>query len=507
MRLGSKFVRKDFLTVFTQVGEAASRAASINQRIFFNSTQSIIGKGAIRYLTKYAISLSNDNGGLIASDPLNLLNYFRQHDFKHVALMNDEQGTFVRKYDDSHSDVARVPIVTNDDMDNFLQNERLNDPHIGPEDTVFCAVAWNTREEQFIYKKYPWVILVDATADTNIESRPLITICVRAPSNRYFPVMRVLLPNEQQWCYNWVFSFCMQELLGKDWWYRTNIIFTDGDSSEIQMLRNALDSYLHLHNSSIPPGRTKAAQRRCAFHIVFKSMDNHGPRLSLGPSGKKRSGDSAIHYNHMMKIIMGWLSSWFLPGYCESKEEWEISHSLFMKFLHSEEVTSKIGQLNVEAVNNCVRSYIVPHIDSFSFYNRKNIRCFAVHSNNGLEGLHYGYKTSSLNVGPNMTLTNVAAKLSASNRHKILDDLYSTTSTMNSTWMPPTSLSNIDKVCAFEVITQQQMAKEYVIKRINDSTWKVTRKEKEEAAPSGNNNLYPNFRRIREVLLVNGKSV
>jgi hypothetical protein len=59
---------------------------------------------------------------------------------------------------------------------------------------------------------------IDCTADTNIESRPFLSVTGRDSNGHMFSVIRALfLPNERAWVFRWIFRTAMPVLLGKDY--------------------------------------------------------------------------------------------------------------------------------------------------------------------------------------------------------------------------------------------------------------------------------------------------
>ena len=60
-----------------------------------------------------------------------------------------------------------------------------------------------------------WVIM-DVTADTNKESRPLFTITGKDLTGHMFTILRSFVPNERAWVFRWLFQTVMPALLGKD---------------------------------------------------------------------------------------------------------------------------------------------------------------------------------------------------------------------------------------------------------------------------------------------------
>jgi hypothetical protein len=57
---------------------------------------------------------------------------------------------------------------------------------------------------------------IDATAASNKEGRPLVTVSSKDSYRKMFMVLRAFLPNEQSWSYKWFFQTVLPALVGKD---------------------------------------------------------------------------------------------------------------------------------------------------------------------------------------------------------------------------------------------------------------------------------------------------
>jgi hypothetical protein len=81
---------------------------------------------------------------------------------------------------------------------------------------------------------------IDATADSNKEGRPLVTLSSKDSYGKMFIVLLAFLPNEQSWSYKCFFHTVLPALLGKDVLKTIKIIVTDGNSQEISQLDDAI---------------------------------------------------------------------------------------------------------------------------------------------------------------------------------------------------------------------------------------------------------------------------
>ena len=57
---------------------------------------------------------------------------------------------------------------------------------------------------------------IDATADSNKEGRPLVTLSSKELHCNMFLVLRAFLPTEQSWAFQWLFQTACPAFLGKE---------------------------------------------------------------------------------------------------------------------------------------------------------------------------------------------------------------------------------------------------------------------------------------------------
>jgi hypothetical protein len=119
---------------------------------------------------------------------------------------------------------------------------------------------------------------IDATADSNQEGRPLVTVSSKDSYGKTFIVLRAFLPNEQSWSYKWYFHTVLPALLGKDVLKRIKIIVTDGDSQEISQLNDAITIFFPY-----------AYLIRCSWHLINRGWHKKVKVALGGKSRKKRA--------------------------------------------------------------------------------------------------------------------------------------------------------------------------------------------------------------------------
>ena len=108
---------------------------------------------------------------------------------------------------------------------------------------MMVGIAYAMPYEVRQFELFNVCLHIDATADSNKEGRPLVTVSSKDLYGKMFIVLRAFLPNEQSWSYKWFFHTVLPTLLGKDVLKRIKIIVTDGNSQEISQLDDAITMF------------------------------------------------------------------------------------------------------------------------------------------------------------------------------------------------------------------------------------------------------------------------
>ena len=78
--------------------------------------------------------------------------------------------------------------------------------------SMFLAVAWVCDEGLRLLVMFPEVLFMDVTSGTNKEGRGLFLVAGKDSNNHAFTGVRVFLPSEQLWVFDWIFRECLPEL-------------------------------------------------------------------------------------------------------------------------------------------------------------------------------------------------------------------------------------------------------------------------------------------------------
>ena len=297
----------------------------------------------------------------------------------------------------------------------FRQLRGFND-----EQDMVVGIAFTTPFEAKQFTLFPYVIHVDATADTNKETFSLVTIGGKDSYGKMFVVLRAFLPCEKSWAYRWLFLTVLPKLLDNDALTCVKVAVSDGDSQEIGQLCSAIGRYF-----------PDAYRIRCGWHIVDRGWDRI-VKLPLGGytkrkraahlTGRARRKPPALTLaNKAARMIYRWIFSWCRPGYCISQEEFVTSYALFVDFILSDDVTSIFGEDACDLILKFVRENVLPHEDHFCYYKRHDIFHLETNTNCGLEGLQNGVKNSSNPLRPSTKLEKAVRVLENNSQIKAID--------------------------------------------------------------------------------------
>ena len=84
-----------------------------------------------------------------------------------------------------------------DEFNQFVQHSR-NVHKFSKQQLLLMAIAWVHPQDRELLIMFPEVITIDCTADTNNESRPLLTMGGKDSIGNVFIFLRVFLPNERR---------------------------------------------------------------------------------------------------------------------------------------------------------------------------------------------------------------------------------------------------------------------------------------------------------------------
>ena len=260
------------------------------------------------------------------------------------------------------------------------------------------------------FKLFHCVLHIDATADSNNEGRPLVTVTAKDSNGRMFTVLRAFLPNEQAWSFKWLFQVVFTSLLGVEYLNDVKIMLGDGCPQQISQIEDAIDKYYsHVYRT------------RCSWHIIDRgwyakvNIEMGGKsrrKRRLGLKGARRNPAKELtERNKVARKLYRWMFSWAQAGHCETLEEFQVSKALYLKFLKSKEVTTLLGTGCVDTLVGFLRQHVSPHEDRFCYYRRRGLFHLESHSNTSHEGTNNALFNCAAPVMPTNSVEKAAKTL------------------------------------------------------------------------------------------------
>ena len=315
--------------------EKAGFSTQMTSSLLFSVTKKKWLSSQVKYvLTREAKNIiRNDIPDCKLSSASKLINYLEgQEDVVYVTLTDThDEGILVRTKRKGRptTEEKLERLKGTDSYKTICENLKLTGT---PE--ILLACAWMTEEELRLLTMFPEVWFADVTNQTNNEKRQLLVVAGKDGFNQGFTGMRVFLPSEQYWVFDWFFNTCMVQMLKPDLIEKNRIVITDGDQNLYEPLRTAIAT-------KISPWRY-SNHKLCQFHLLCQPWT-----LKIAPLG----GDSS-NKNSIIKNLYNWCSTWFC--YVETEEELNISVKEFFIHVRSDDVSFKDNVSCVEE-NGIVR--------------------------------------------------------------------------------------------------------------------------------------------------------
>ena len=282
------------------------------------------------------------------------------------------------------------------------RNIRVSE-NVAEGDKVFLCVAWASVEEIRLFKCFPEVIYCDATSDTNNTKNHLVTFSGRTSSGRQFVFLRIWIHNQKTATFQWIFRVVLKTFIPNLFYNQVKMCLVDGDPQQRVNLAEALKNYLR-----------NAVHTTCGFHLVNNSWKRHAPsKVSIKKEMQSK-------FDNFSKYITNWFYSFMRPGYCENKQEYNLSKTMLYAFLRSDEVKSILCTAqNVKQVEDWVRNIVFIKEDQFLYYQRKRIRYYYQMTTSPHEGTNYGMKSHAARVKPSQKMSKSGRALSLQSSLKL----------------------------------------------------------------------------------------
>jgi len=252
---------------------------------------------------------------------------------------------------------------------------------------IMLACAWCREDEVRLFELFPEILMLDITWQTNCEGRPLGVSLGQDSFLESFTPMRVFMPSECRWVFNWIFSVAIPTLLGTEPLQRTQLVLTDGDSK----MYMAFDE----HRAKYYPN---AKHGLCIYHLVTKGLERLGSKLH-GIKEKEICKDQRDTFKH-------WCFSWMGLGGVETEAEYQISLKLLRSWLRSfQGDRTRELEHNALVLEEFLEKSIIPHKERWFFPGRRYLMTFNQKTTSKLEAMNHTMKVkSSKTVKPVMTM-------------------------------------------------------------------------------------------------------
>lgn len=267
---------------------------------------------------------------------------------------------------------------------------------------IFLCIAWANFQEIRQFKRFPHLLYCDATGSTNNTGNHLVTFSGRTPWGRQFIFLRVWVHNQKLSTFQWIFRAVVPNFIPEKTFKQVQVCMVDGDAQQRTKLIEAINK--HMPN---------AMHSTCAYHLVTQKWWGKVPKSSIP---KKLWGA----FERLWKFVHNWLLSFFRPGYCESREEYEMSKKILYFFLYSKEVRRVLSsKLNFAKVIQWIRNSVLTRENEFLYFQRKGQRYYFQITNSPHEGTNFAAKHSSGGVMGCHTMTQAGKNLSLQGAIKI----------------------------------------------------------------------------------------
>lgn len=377
--------------------------------------------------------------------------------------------------------VLTFPDTEVGDMQSFARHHRES-LVVDDKQNLMMGCAWTTPPEQRLFRMFSDVLHIDCTADTNIESRPFLSVTGRDSNGRMFSVIRAFLPNERAWVFRWIFQTVMPALLGKEYIARVKVIITDGDACETSQLDIAI-----LKNFP------SVCRVRCGWHIVDRGWKKHCPGV------RSVSLPNQPAFALICNQIKAWIYSWMTPR-CETEEEYKISKSLLCAYLRHSDFLCVASEAVANQILTFIREHVEPHEAFYCFHKRRHVRHFDTYTNSAHEGTNNGVKSSAAPILPQHSLDRSASILNQNAQIKANANAIQSANVLSTKalWSKLPTAQKLTHKGEGLVTAQWKLRNNYVCQRVGDTCWHVAHKSTENRNRPG---LIPKFSRVRKVSL------
>ena len=350
LRMPSRLVEAKEATIVQDIHSAkAMTGVAANTHYVRTSrkgTPTLLSNDQIRYICRKHVKGTNENKSSddktkdATSGLDDLFAYLEESGSSYVTLLQrvktidgNEQGSsmttkesylFNEKYIGSQTTKEDYVVESSVDDDALkVVNANCARRKIDDNQEMVVSVAYVTPFELRQFQLFHCVIQIDATADSNNEGRPLVTVTSKDSNGKMFTLLRAFLANQQAWSFKWLFQVVFPVLLGVDTLNNVKIALADGDPQQISQLEDAIDKYFpHMYRT------------RCSWHIIDRGWTSKVNLKLGGKSRRKRAkikkgqprkkSDPLSEVNKVARKLYRWMFSWAQADHCLSLQEFHV---------------------------------------------------------------------------------------------------------------------------------------------------------------------------------------
>ena len=210
------------------------------------------------------------------------------------------------------------------------------------------------------------------------------------------------MPDQRRVSFRYVFQEALPKLLPAHALRRVRFTICDGDPQQNLELVIAIEELF--------PNATRGG---CSFHMFVIGWNRHVFALPKYSNQGKRDA-----WNGFKRRMLAWMFSWVRPGYCDSKEEYEISKYLLLACLTSKHALKMAGndEYVVASVASFVKKFVFTNESAYLHCCRSKVFCLDAHCSSPQEGTNNGLKTSAAAVRATHNLDKAATAMSNQDR-------------------------------------------------------------------------------------------
>lgn len=336
---------------------------------------------------------------------------------------------------------------------------------IKDEEQVFHCIAWTHEDMLRYFLLCPEVVTFDVTSHTNCSGFHHLSFSCRTSIDKQVLFCRIWIPDQRRVSFRYVFREALPKILPNYVLFRVRFLMCDGDPQQNIEIRLALQ-YLF----------PNAIVALCAYHLINMGWNRHVCNANFNSKSKRNKNDAWMLFT---KQVHAWLYSFTRPGYCVSREEYEISKYMLILCLTSNHAL-KVARGNEHLIKSAVsfvRDYVFPNEQNFLFHERKHIFHLNVMCSSAQEGLHNGLKGHAAGVKATMQLHTSAAAMS------VQDDTRSTQLDLivgsdfrnrdKSSWSSSPTSQSVLTYAEGLILESYKQAKLYKVRRVGPSLFQV----------------------------------